>query len=219
MDRSSSIATDTRLDDPRPFAVYLAHHGDAGIKIGITAVERGTSRLLEQGAFASVIIGHGALTTARRSETVLGRALGLPERITARAKRAARRAPGTAEQRTSALRETREQALTNPAWPDTLHRIHASALDHTTTYGLSDTGIADHRELAPPTVGDTVTGRIRHAIGCDIYVETPLGLVLVDTRLLAGWGLTTPEPDSPFTAALREPEPTPQKGPETDALF
>ncbi|MGW7008514.1 DUF2797 domain-containing protein [Streptomyces sp. NPDC054933] len=44
------------MDDPRPFTVYLAHHGTAGVKVGITAVERGTARLLEQGALASLAL-------------------------------------------------------------------------------------------------------------------------------------------------------------------
>lgn len=217
MDRSSSVAADTRLDDPRLFAVYLAHHGDAGVKVGITAAERGTSRLLEQGALASVVIGQGPLATARRTENVLAHALGLPDRMSTRAKRAARRAPGTAAQRTAELSALRDHAHTAAAWPDTLERTESAVLDHAAAYGLPDTGLPDHRVLAPLALAHTLVGSLRHAVGPDVYLDTTAGLVLIDTRLLAGWGLIAADRQEAFTAALREP--TPPKEPEPDALF
>src|SRR4051812_11565804 len=50
LDRAHSVAADTLADDPRPYRVYLAWFGPGLVKVGITAVERGSARLLEQGA-------------------------------------------------------------------------------------------------------------------------------------------------------------------------
>ncbi|WP_436772621.1 DUF2797 domain-containing protein [Yinghuangia sp. YIM S09857] len=213
-DRSSSIAADTRIDDPRPFAVYLAFHGEGTVKVGITAVERGRARLLEQGALASVIIGHGSLPTARRTENVLGAVLGLPDRVTSRTKRAARRRPGEPAQRLRALEDMRTTAHGLPNWPETLTPVHHPATDHGAAYGLPEDGVGASREVAVLAPGDTVAGQIRHVIGPDLYLSTAVGLVLVDTRLLAGWGLLTVDNSGDFTAALREPEAR-----EPDVLF
>ena len=100
MERTNSIATDTRLDDPRPFSVYLAHHGSV-IKVGITAAERGQARLLEQGALASTIISTGSLVGARRVEGLLNSALQVTDRVSAVRKRAARTQPGSAADRST----------------------------------------------------------------------------------------------------------------------
>ena len=70
MARTRSVATDTMLDDPRQFSVYLAHHGSV-VKVGITATERGQARLLEQGALSSLFLSAGSLVSARRCESLL----------------------------------------------------------------------------------------------------------------------------------------------------
>lgn len=213
-DRSSSIAADTRIDDPRPFAVYLAHHGEGLIKVGITAVERGRARLLEQGALASVIAGQGSLPTARRTENVLGTVLGLPDRVTARAKRAARRRPGEPARRLRALEDMRATAQSLPNWPETLTPVHGPAADHAAAYGLPDDGVGASREVAALAPGDTIAGRLRHIVGPDLYLGTARGLVLIDSRLLAGWALLPAADSAHFTAALGAPE-----EPEPDVLF
>ncbi|MGI5249119.1 DUF2797 domain-containing protein [Actinacidiphila glaucinigra] len=110
LDRSRSVAADTRLDDPRPFAVYLAWFGPGLGKVGITAAERGSARLLEQAAICFTFLGRGPLMAARRSESVLGTALGIPDRVSTSAKRAARAAlPPAAARRPGCGRCTRRR--------------------------------------------------------------------------------------------------------------
>ncbi|MYS18930.1 Protein of unknown function, partial [Streptomyces sp. DvalAA-14] len=104
LDRSSSVAADTRVDDPRRYAVYLAYFGPGLHKVGITATVRGSARLLEQAAVCFTFLGDGPLMTARRTEALLGAALGVRDRMPDRAKRAARRTLPGAEQRRAELR-------------------------------------------------------------------------------------------------------------------
>jgi hypothetical protein len=216
LDRSSSIAADTRLEDPRPFAVYLAHHGTM-IKVGITAVERGTARLLEQGALASTVISIGTLPAARRAENLLTTALGLPDRASAERKRAARIHPGTPGQRTDELLAAAERSR-QLNWPQGQNRQQPSVIDHAGTYHLPPAGLSPAAVLLPLTPGHTVSGHVACHIGSDLYLETAAGLVLLDTRYLTGWALDRAAAGAPFTAAL-QPMHTPSEGQEQDALF
>jgi len=215
-DRADSIAADTRLHDPRPFAVYLAHHGCA-VKVGITAVERGNARLLEQGALASTVISTGTLTAARRIENLLGAALGLPDRMSATRKREARTRPGTAAERATDLLTTAER-VGQLAWPQGQDRCGAQVTDHADAYGLPVGGLWPDTAMLPLAPGDVISGRIACRIGTDLYLETVSGLVLLDTRLLAGWALGRAEPGTAPTASL-EPLALPARQNEQDALF
>ncbi|MFC1416253.1 DUF2797 domain-containing protein [Streptacidiphilus cavernicola] len=215
-DRADSIAADTRLHDPRPFAVYLAHHGGA-VKVGITAVERGDARLLEQGALASTVISTGALIAARRAEHLLAAALGLPDRMSAARKRLARARPGTAAERAADLLDTAERAG-ELAWPQGQDRCEPQVRDHTAAYGLPADGLRPTAALLPLAPGDVISGRIACRIGTDFYLDNVSGLVLLDTRLLAGWALGRAEPGTAPTAAL-EPLAPPGYQEEQDALF
>nr|WP_236655455.1 DUF2797 domain-containing protein [Streptacidiphilus carbonis] len=215
-DRADSIAADTRLHDPRPFAVYLAHHGCA-VKVGITAVERGDARLLEQGALASTVISTGTLTAARRAESLLGTALGLPDRMSAARKRLARARPGTAAERAADLFATAQRAG-ELAWPQGQDRREPQVRDHAAAYDLPADGLRPDAALLPLAPGDVISGRIACRIGTDIYLDTVSGLVLLDTRLLAGWALGRAEPDTAPTAALESLAPLGHQE-EQDALF
>jgi hypothetical protein len=199
-DRADSIAADTRLHDPRPFNVYLAHHGGV-VKVGITAAERGETRLLEQGALASTVISCGTLTAARRVENLLGSALGLPDRVSAARKRAARGHPGTAAGRAADLLAAAERTL-SLTWPQGQLRCEARVADHAAVYGLPAEGLRPAAVMLPPTPGCVITGRIACRIGADLYLDTAPGLVLLDTRLLAGWTLGRAEPGAALTAPL-----------------
>ncbi|RAG84548.1 DUF2797 domain-containing protein [Streptacidiphilus pinicola] len=217
LDRQFSVAADTLLDDPRPYAVYLAHHGSAGIKVGITAAERGMARLLEQGALASVFLSQGTLPSARRVEHLLGVALGLPDRVATGRKRAARTAPGTPAERAAALLAQLE--LTRALdWPEGQVR-HAApeVLDHCARYGLPTTGLQPDAAVQPLRTADVVRGRVVCRIATDLYLAVPAaGLVLLDTRLLAGWSVTRAAPEAEFSAELaavpRVTEPQDQPG-------
>lgn len=213
LDRSSSIAADTRIDDPRPFTVYLAHHGTAGIKVGITAVARGTARLLEQAALASTILSTGTLASARRTEHVLGTALGLPDRVTTARKRAARLRPAAAAARAGDLLAAVERTR-QVAWPEGQNRREPQVVDHCAVYGLPHGGLRPAAQVLPLTAGATVAGTVTCRIGTDLYLDTTAGLVLLDTRLLTGWALSRAT-GTTFTAALQELD----QEVEQDALF
>lgn len=214
LDRSNSIAADTRLDDLRIFAVYLAHHGSA-IKVGITAAERGASRLLEQGALASAIISTGRLISGRRAEHLLTHGLGLTDRVTTLAKRSARVRPGTASRRAADLVEVARKAEELP-WPDGQARCEPEVTDHAISYGLPEDGLHPVAEVLPLTPLRTVTGTVRCRIGSDIYMDAADELVLLDMRLLAGWALTRANRGAAFTAPLR---PFDRGETEHDVLF
>ncbi|WP_042381950.1 DUF2797 domain-containing protein [Streptacidiphilus melanogenes] len=217
LDRQNSVAADTLLDDPRPYAVYLAHHGSAGIKVGITAAERGLARLLEQGALASVFLSEGTLPSARRVEHLLGVALGLPDRVSTVRKRVARAAPGTPAERAASLlaQVARTRELD---WPEgQTRRADAEIADHCARYGLADSGLHPDAAVEPLRPGDVVTGRVVCRIASDLYLAVPsTGLALLDTRLLSGWAVSRSATPAPFTARLapvpRMTEPQEQPG-------
>ncbi|MFI9272767.1 DUF2797 domain-containing protein [Kitasatospora sp. NPDC052896] len=216
IDRADSIAADTRLHDPRPFNVYLAHHGCA-VKVGITAAERGDARLLEQGALASTVLSTGTLTAARRVENLLGSALGLPDRMSAARKREARTRPGGAGERARDLLATAERA-SRLVWPQGQTLRAPQVTDHTTAYALPASGLSPTAALLPLTPGNVISGRIACRIGTDLYLDTACGLMLLDTRLLVGWALARAEAGAPATAPS-QPLAAPCRQEGQDALF
>ncbi|MEV8377735.1 DUF2797 domain-containing protein [Kribbella sp. NPDC056861] len=216
MERSNSIATDTRLDDPRQFSVYLAHHGSV-VKVGITAADRGEARLLEQGALASAFISTGSLLGARRIENLLITNLGLPDRVSTVRKRKARVEPGTVAERAARLREVAGR-IADLEWPEGQERREVKVSDHAASYGLTDEGLYADVELRTPTPGSVISGRIVCTIGPDVYVETAGGLALVDTHVLSGWALGRAPADAVQTVPLDKLEPPPRRD-EQEALF
>ncbi|TDD57909.1 DUF2797 domain-containing protein [Kribbella antibiotica] len=214
MDRSNSIAADTRLDDPREFAVYLAHHGSR-VKIGITAADRGIARLLEQGALSSAFLSSGTLAAARRVEKLFTSAFGVTDRVMSPTKRTARLSPPTAAERVTDL-----QALADNVsaidWPDGQTLRTLDVIDHSPTYGLPADGIQPAHALTALAPYDVVSGRLACHIARDLYLETPQGLVIADTQLLSGWPLTQLDASSAFTART---EPIAAPVLPQDALF
>ncbi|MDF9811877.1 hypothetical protein M2266_001108 [Streptomyces sp. SPB162] len=197
LDRLSSVAADTMADDPRPYSVYLAYFGTGLTKVGITAAERGAARLVEQAAVCFSFLGRGPLMAARRTEASLGAALGIPDRVSAGAKRTARWALPPAGERAAELR-ARYEAVTG--LPDTLERVPYALVDHAALFGLEPNPprpVARITALAP---GTSVTGTVRAVAGGDLYLDTPDGCLLLDSRLVSGWPLTTPAPGPPVPA-------------------
>lgn len=214
--RTRSVATDTVLDDPREFCVYLAHHGSV-VKTGITATERGKARLLEQGALSSMILSAGTLLSARRCEALLTTALGIPQQVHTARKRGARLAPGTASARAAELVAIAEQAA-GLDWPPGQTRTATGPVDHTPAYGLPDGGIAPDQQVDPLQVGTTISGEVVCRIGRDLYLSTPGGIVLLDTGLLQGWALSRAEDDALLTARTT-PVPRATTEVQHDVLF
>lgn len=214
LDRSSSVAADTRPDDPRPFAVYLACFGPGLHKVGITGAARGPARLLEQGALAFTFLGEGPLMTARRTEAVLGAALGVPDRIHATAKRAARREVSTADERAESLRELHASVLAlHDRLPSTLALRPFHVVDHAALFGLRPgdraAPVAEITSLRP---GGVLRGTVTAAVGHDVEVLAPEGRVLLlDARHASGWTFHPPPPDAPPDVPTRPLPPPPPR--------
>ncbi|WP_018536633.1 DUF2797 domain-containing protein [Streptomyces sp. MspMP-M5] len=214
LDRSRSVAADTMADDPRPYGVYLAYFGPGLVKVGITAVERGAARLVEQGAVAYAWLGRGPLMAARRAEALLGSALGVPDRFGKEAKRAARGALPPVAERVAELAEMHGRARELVGWPETLEPVAFSCTDHTELFGLERIAVAGGvAELGGLTAGAEIVGEVVAGVGADVYLRlvgegvdagggevggagggsgggAVGGVVAVmDGRLLAGWVL------------------------------
>ncbi|WP_433546758.1 DUF2797 domain-containing protein [Streptomyces sp. CA-294286] len=195
LDRSRSVAADTMADDPRPYAVYLAWFGPGMVKVGITREDRGPARLLEQGAVAFSRLGRGPLMAARRCEELLRAGLGVPDRIPYARKRAVRAALPGPEERAAEVEALHARAAGLAGWPEALEVVACEVVDHAGVFGLEGLAGAGGvtgavRELV---TGGSVAGRVVAVAGPDLHLEVESagvpGVVVVDSRLLAGWGL------------------------------
>ncbi|RFU87365.1 DUF2797 domain-containing protein [Streptomyces triticagri] len=212
IDRSYSVAADTSVDDPRPYGVYLAYFGPGLLKVGITAVERGSARLLEQGAVAFVWLGRGPLMAARRAEGVLGGVLGVPDRVPYARKRAVRGELPGVQERMRELRECHARVWELAEWPESLSRLPFEPVDHSVEFGIPELESAVERAAGDGgggvvvrelVEGGVVAGRLLAAAGPDLHLWSSwrapgtgrqrTGVVVVDTRLMSGWGLVAVE--------------------------
>ncbi|MEU6088721.1 DUF2797 domain-containing protein [Streptomyces sp. NPDC047085] len=206
LDRAHSVAADTIADDPRPYRVYLAWFGPGMVKVGITAVERGSARLLEQGAVCFSWLGTGPLMAARRTEELLRAALQVPDRIPYAEKRAVRAAlPEREAERVAEVRELHARAVVLEGWPESLIHEPCQAVDHVGAFGLAGVpaAVGDVVELVP---GGAVSGELVAAAGPDLHLAVAgRGVVVLDTRLLTGWELAPlPTEDAEFAVPVRE---------------
>ncbi|WP_330458711.1 DUF2797 domain-containing protein [Streptomyces sp. NBC_00820] len=199
LDRAHSVAADTIADDPRPYRVYLAWFGPGLVKVGITALERGSARLLEQGAVCFSWLGTGPLMAARRTEELLRAALQVPDRIPYAVKRAVRSTlPATEAERAAEITELHARAVDLGGWPESLTREPCQVVDHVGVFGIAgaDPAVGDVVELL---AGGRVSGELVAAAGPDLHLAVAgRGVVVLDTRLLPGWRL------APLRAGLSE---------------
>ncbi|GAB2874446.1 DUF2797 domain-containing protein [Streptomyces deserti] len=189
LERAHSVAADTIADDPRPYHVYLAWFGPGMVKVGITAVERGSARLLEQGAVCFSWLGAGPLMAARRTEELLRAALRVPDRIPYAEKRAVRSAlPREQAERAAEIAELHARAVTLGGWPESLVPEPFRAVDHVGVFGLE--GLPTARgEVTELVASGVVSGELVAAAGPDLHLATGRGVVVLDTRLMNGWEL------------------------------
>jgi uncharacterized protein DUF2797 len=209
LDRAHSVAADTLADDPRPYRVYLAWFGPGMVKVGITAHERGSARLLEQGAVCFSWLGTGPLMAARRTEELLRAALAVPDRIPYGAKRAVRSGlPASAAERSAEIAELHARAVTLGGWPESLERAPYEPVDHVEVFGLAGLPAAAG-EVSELVGGGSVGGRLLAAAGPDLHLGTESGgVVVLDTRLMTGWDLV-PADGTEITVPMREFKETP----------
>jgi hypothetical protein len=203
LDRAHSVAADTVADDPRPYHVYLAWFGPGMVKVGITAVERGPARLLEQGAVSFSWLGRGPLMAARRAEELLRAALRVPDRIPYADKRAVRAVLTPAGERAAELAELHARAVALDGWPESLERAPFRAVDHSGVFGLEGPTRVDGvvRELV---AGGVVSGELLAAAGPDLHLAAGRRAVVLDTRLMTGWELTAATGRGEMTVPIRE---------------
>ncbi|MFJ6945256.1 DUF2797 domain-containing protein [Streptomyces wuyuanensis] len=214
LDRAHSVAADTVADDPRTFRVYLAWFGPGMVKVGITAEERGTARLLEQGAVVFCWLGRGPLMAARRTEELLRAALGVPDRVPYARKRAVRPVlPAAAGERAAEVVELYARAVALPGWPEALERTGFEAVDHAGVFGLEHMVVRGPEPGGPAVLrvvrelvdGGIVAGRLVAAAGPDLHLGAHDGRVTVlDTRLLSGWELVAADSRSAPTVPVDE---------------
>ncbi|MGW0706458.1 DUF2797 domain-containing protein [Streptomyces sp. NPDC002643] len=189
LDRAHSVAADGVADDPRAYHVYLAWFGPGMVKVGITAVERGTARLLEQGAVCFAWLGRGPLMAARRAEEMARAGLKVPDRIPYAEKRAVRAALPEKGERAGELEELHRRALGVYGWPESLEAVAFRAVDHAGVFGLEGLPVADG-VVSELVAGGGVGGEVIAVAGPDVHLATGRGVVVLDTRLMAGWELT-----------------------------
>ncbi|MFE3328558.1 DUF2797 domain-containing protein [Streptomyces sp. NPDC059176] len=205
LERVHSVAADTVADDPRPYRVYLAWFGPGLVKVGITAEERGAARLLEQGAVVFGWLGRGPLMAARRTEELLRAALGVPDRIPYGQKRVVRAMlTGTAADRAVEVTELYARAVALAQWPEALERVELDVVDHVGVFGLEGLPAASGVVRALED-GGTVAGRVIAAAGPDLHLIAPGGrVVVVDTRVMAGWQLVAAADGAAVTVPVDE---------------
>ncbi|SOB85888.1 DUF2797 domain-containing protein [Streptomyces sp. 1331.2] len=220
VDRGLALARDQILDDGRTYLLYLAWFGEGLLKVGLTAEQRGDSRLLEQGALAYAFTARGGLPAVRRAELTVAASGLARERFKSRLKTEHWWSHGDAAHRRTVLTAARAQA----------HRLlegHAverladrPVVDQVERYGLAGGAPEAYREIAGLADGAVVAGRLRAPIGKHLFLDQAdgSGPLLLDTRRLTGWTLTPvsgrPSEGLALQERVRPPEPDTQ-----EALF
>ncbi len=154
----------------------------------MTATERGTDRLAEQGALAFTWLAHGRLPAVRAAERAISASGLAPERRQRRTKLAAWWHRPDQTQRQQQLCVAYRQIIETVPWPAALDRDPCTVIDHVDLFGLD--ALPDScQEVTGLNTGSVLCGTVRCAAGRDLLLDTTDGPLLADTRLLAGWPL------------------------------
>lgn len=188
VDPGHRLARNATVDDGREYALYLAWFGPGLTKVGLTATDRGTDRLAEQGALAFTWLARGRLPAIRAGEQRISASGLAPERRHRRAKLAVWWKLPDHTQRQDELRAAYQQISDTVPWPPGLGRQVCTVVDQVELFGL-DAFPDSCREITALSPGAVVSGTVRCVVGRDLLLDTPDGPLLADTRLLAGWPL------------------------------
>lgn len=202
-DPGRALARDATVDD-RDFRLYLATFGADALKVGISALERGDERLLEQGALAFTWLAQGPHRVIRAAETAIATAGLAPERRRRTTKIIGWHTHGTPEERRAALEKVAATAHQLPTWPARAQHTPVDVVDHADLYSLPD--LPDHLDdIDHLDVNATLAGQIRSVIGTELILDpytngpsthspsnTSHGTrgLLLSGRMLAGWPIT-----------------------------
>ncbi len=187
-DPGKMLARNATIDDGREYALYLAWFGPGLTKVGLTATERGTDRLTEQGALAFSWLARGRLPAVRAAEQRISISGLAPERLNRRVKLATWWNVPDQTQRHEELSAAYQQIIETVPWPVGLNREAFAVVDQVELFGL-DSLPDSCQEITTLTSGAVLSGTVRCAVGRDLLLDTPDGPLLADTRLLAGWSL------------------------------
>ncbi|MEV0645044.1 DUF2797 domain-containing protein [Phytomonospora sp. NPDC050363] len=182
-DPGKALARGQALDDPREFRLYLAYFGPGLVKVGLTALERGTNRLTEQAALAYTWLATGPLRPIRRAELAASATKIATERLRHRTKARGRWHPSYAAGTELAEAHRRLAPIVAGAGELTVEDLKVTDLRD--TYGLTGAGRPE-REVTDIEYDACLTGVLRCLAGRDAVLDTDGGTLLVDLRLLAG---------------------------------
>lgn len=187
-DHGLAVARDRITDDGQAYQLYLAWFAPGMLKVGITGVQRGVARLLEQGAIGYTIIATGTLPAVRRAEITVSASGLAKERYRSRAKVEAWWGLPEPDGLRSALTEGRTKALRMLA-DHTLDTLPDGPLvDNTTFFGFGDGAPVTYYEVRALGDSGCLAGEVRSVIGKHVFltIDGADESLLLDTRLLAG---------------------------------
>jgi hypothetical protein len=130
----------------------------------------------------------------------------VPDRVPYAAKRAVRSAlPGGADERAAEIAELHARAVALDGRPESLRAEPFRPVDHVGAFGLAGAPAAVG-EVTELVAGGAVSGELVAAAGPDLHLATGRGVVVLDTRLMRGWGLVPPgdPPDGGTAFPVRE---------------
>ncbi|MGH3623097.1 MAG: DUF2797 domain-containing protein [Sciscionella sp.] len=187
-DPGRAFARSTAIDDGRVYALYLAWFGPVLVKVGLTATDRGTDRLAEQGALAFTWLARGRLPAVRAAEQAISASGLASERRQRRTKLAAWWQLPEKTQRQHQLCAAYQQIIETVPWPAGLNREDCVVSDQVELFGLHQLP-ESCQEITGLSNGAVLAGTVRCTVGRDLLLDTTDGSLLTDTRLLAGWPL------------------------------
>lgn len=179
------------------FRTYLALFGRNTVKVGLTAERRAVDRLLEQAAAAHVFVCSGTYKEARQAELLLSSGLGVPQHLGWRRKRELWSEETDAQQRADALAERAVEARTLLSQDGQAQVLpDGPVVDDTAHYGLTADALPRRRQV-PTAVqeGDVAAGTILGTLGKLLVLDDRNDCLVLDTRALEGWIVTTAAPD------------------------
>jgi len=178
--------------DPRTFRLYLAAFGSGPLKVGISAVDRGSTRLLEQGALAFNWIAQGPHTAIRAAESMVSTAGIATERRRREGKLTGWWQPGTPRQRVDDLLAATSRAHRLPTWPTDAQQLPPDVVDHVDIFGLR--ALPDHLyDIEQIRDGATIIGQLLAVVGTELLlrpaneVSGADEVLVVSGKVLAGW--------------------------------
>ncbi|MGW6919303.1 DUF2797 domain-containing protein [Kitasatospora sp. NPDC054939] len=193
VDRGLALARDQILDDGRSYHLYLAWFGEGLLKVGLTAEQRGSSRLLEQGALVWTLAARGPLPAVRRAELTVAASGLARERFKSRAKAEGWWQRDAWAGGRAVLAAARRQAHGLLAGHHGLDLLPDHPItDHLGLYGLADGAPEGYLEVTALTDGAVLAGTLRAPVGRHLFLDHPGHALplLLDTRRLTGWTLS-----------------------------